>query len=135
MGLIDREVNAAIQDMRIQEKASLEAEGEKKTLQYEGNEILAFILSCNGLVIEKCRCYLNISVKVDDWNPNGNNGRGEIRASVPDSIRFNNLLLMKVNKVDAALNEYHQVHLGEVSEEIISLKMYSISIGYTFVLS
>ena len=30
MGLIDREDNAAIQDMRIQEKASLEAEGEKE---------------------------------------------------------------------------------------------------------
>ena len=63
---------------------------------------------------------MNISEKVDDWNPNGNNGRGEIRASVPDSVRFNNLLLMKVNKVNAALNEYHQMHPGEVSEEIIS---------------
>lgn len=27
---------------------------------------------------------------------------------------------MKVNKVDIALNEYHQAHPGEVSEEIIS---------------
>lgn len=63
---------------------------------------------------------MSISVKVEDWNPNGNNGRGEIRASMPDSVRFNNLLLMKVNKVDAALNEYHQAHPGEVSEEIIS---------------
>lgn len=63
---------------------------------------------------------INISVKVDDWNPNGNNSRGEIRESVPDSVRFNNLLLMKVNKVNVALYEYHQMHPGEVSEEIIS---------------
>lgn len=40
---------------------------------------------------------MHISVKVDDWNPNGNNSRGEIRASAPDSVRFNNLLLIKVN--------------------------------------
>lgn len=36
MGLIDREVNAAIQDMRIQEKASLEAEGEK---EFDGHNL------------------------------------------------------------------------------------------------
>lgn len=59
---------------------------------------------------------MNISV----WNPNGNNGRGEIRPSVPDSVRFNNLLLAKVNKVDAGLNEYHLKFPGQVNEEVIS---------------
>lgn len=34
MGYIDREVNAAIQDMRIQEKVTLESEGEK---EFDGN--------------------------------------------------------------------------------------------------
>ena len=42
---------------------------------------------------------MNISVLVADWNPNGNGGRGEIRTSMPDSARFNNLLLAKVNKI------------------------------------
>lgn len=29
---------------------------------------------------------MNISVAVADWNPNGNNRRGEIRASVPEIV-------------------------------------------------
>lgn len=40
---------------------------------------------------------------------------GEIRASVSDSVRFNNLLLAKVNKVDAGLNEYHLKFPGQVT--------------------
>ncbi len=63
---------------------------------------------------------MNISVTVADWNQNGNNGRGEIRASMPDSTRFNNLLLAKVNKVDAGLNEYNQKFPGQVNEDVIS---------------
>ncbi|MDE6065264.1 MAG: hypothetical protein K2G27_00390 [Duncaniella sp.] len=59
---------------------------------------------------------MNISVLVADWNPNGNGGRGEIRASMPDSVRFNNLLLAKVNMVDAGLNEYKQKFPGQVNE-------------------
>lgn len=62
---------------------------------------------------------MNIFVRVDDWNPNGNNGRGEIRTSMPGSVRYNNLLLMKVNKVDAGLNEYNQKYPGQVSEDVI----------------
>ncbi|MBD5375509.1 MAG: site-specific integrase [Bacteroides sp.] len=62
---------------------------------------------------------MNISVLVADWNPNGNGGRGEIRASMPDSVRFNNLLLAKVNKIDAGLNEYNQKFPGQVNEDII----------------
>ena len=62
---------------------------------------------------------MNISVLVADWNPNGNGGRGEIRASMPDSTRFNNLLLAKVNKIDAGLNEYNQKFPGQVNEDII----------------
>lgn len=62
---------------------------------------------------------MNISVSVEDWNPNANNGRGGIRASMPDSVRFNNLLLAKVNKVDAGLNEYNQKFPGQINEDII----------------
>lgn len=63
---------------------------------------------------------MNISVTVDDWNPNGYNGRGEIRASMPDSQRFNNLLLARVNKIDAGLNEYNQKFPGQVNEDVIT---------------
>lgn len=63
---------------------------------------------------------MNISVRVEDWNPKGNNGRGGIRPTVADCTRFNNLLLAKVNKVDAGLNEYNQKHPGEINIEIIS---------------
>ncbi len=62
---------------------------------------------------------MNISVGVADWNQKGNNGRGEIRASVPDSVRFSNILVSKVNKIDAALNEYHQKFPGQVNEDVI----------------
>lgn len=63
---------------------------------------------------------MNISVAVADWNPNGNNGRGEIRATVPDCVRLNKILLTKVNKVDAGLNEYHLKFPGQVNEDVIS---------------
>lgn len=63
---------------------------------------------------------MNISVTVDDWNPKGNNGRGEIRATYPDSVRFNKILLTKVNNVDAGLNEYNQKFPGQVNEDVIA---------------
>lgn len=63
---------------------------------------------------------MNISVSVDDWNPKGNNGRGEIRASMPDAIRFNRVLISKLNKVDTGLNEYNQKFPGQVNEEVIA---------------
>ena len=65
------------------------------------------------------RRHMNMLVRVEAWNPKGNNGRGEIRSSVPDSVRFNNLLRAKVNKIDAGLNEYNQKHPGEVNEDVI----------------
>ena len=63
---------------------------------------------------------MNISVAVAVWDPNGNNGRGKIRASVPDSARFNKLPLTKVNKVDTELNEYNQKFPGQINEDIIA---------------
>lgn len=63
---------------------------------------------------------MNISITVDDWNPKGNNGRGEIRATFPDSVRFNKILLTKVNNVDAGLNEYNLKFPGQVNEDVIA---------------
>lgn len=39
---------------------------------------------------------------------------------MPDNMRFNNLLLAKVNKVDAGLNEYNQKFPGQVNENVIA---------------
>ena len=61
----------------------------------------------------------NIMVRVAEWNQEGNNGRGEIRASVPDSARLNNILNSRLNKIDGALHDYNQQHPGEVTADII----------------
>ena len=50
----------------------------------------------------------NVFVKVADWNQNGNQGRGEIRASYGGEFkRLNQLLLARVERIDSQLAEYH----------------------------
>ena len=63
----------------------------------------------------------NVFVKVADWNPNGNQGRGALRASYGDEYkRMNNLLLSRVDKVDSLLAEYNQAHPNQITVEVIS---------------
>ena len=63
----------------------------------------------------------NVFVKVADWNPNGNQGRGALRAGYGDEYkRLNNLLLSRVDKVDALLAEYNQAHPNQITAEVIS---------------
>lgn len=46
----------------------------------------------------------NVFVKVTDWNQNGNQGRGEIRASHGNEAkRLNQLLLARVERIDSQL--------------------------------
>ena len=46
----------------------------------------------------------NVFVKVADWNQNGNQGRGEIRASYGGEFkRLNQLLLARVERIDSQL--------------------------------
>lgn len=46
----------------------------------------------------------NVFVKVTDWNQNGNQGRGEIRASYGGEFkRLNQLLLARVERIDSQL--------------------------------
>ena len=53
----------------------------------------------------------NVFVKVADWNQNGNQGRGEIRASHGgESKRLNQLLLARVERIDSLLAEYNEKH-------------------------
>ena len=48
----------------------------------------------------------NVFVKVADWNQNGNQGRGEIRASYGGEFkRLNQLLLARVERIDSQLAE------------------------------
>ena len=50
----------------------------------------------------------NILVRESDWNPSGHSGRGSIRASYGEEYkRLNNLLLKKVEGMDASLAEYN----------------------------
>lgn len=54
--------------------------------------LLAYILvnshHISNLVSIKAYNYGQTKETVADWNPNGNNGRGEICASVPDSVQI-----------------------------------------------
>ena len=55
------------------------------------------------------------------WNPNGNQGRGALRASYGDEYkRMNNLLLSRVDKVDSLLAEYNQAHPNQITADVIS---------------
>ena len=62
----------------------------------------------------------NIMVKAADWNQKGNQGRGEIRASHGGEYkRLNQILLNRVDRIDAQLAEYSEKHPGQITEEII----------------
>lgn len=57
----------------------------------------------------------NVFVKVADWNQNGNQGRGEIRASHGgESKRLNQLLLARVERIDSLLAEYNNTSVKTI---------------------
>lgn len=63
----------------------------------------------------------NILVRESDWNPSGHSGRGSIRASYGEEYkRLNNLLLKKVEGMDASLAEYNDAHPNEITVEVIN---------------
>ena len=63
---------------------------------------------------------VNISVTPKDWNPKGNNGRGELRPSYgAEYARYNAILNDKVNKIDASLNGYNQMHPNQITSEVV----------------
>ena len=66
----------------------------------------------------------NILVKEANWNPNGNNGRGEVRATHgPEYKRLNKMLLSRVEHIDTLLAEYHEQHPFQITAEVISCLM------------
>ena len=63
----------------------------------------------------------NVFVKVADWNQNGNQGRGEIRASHGgESKRLNQLLLARVERIDLLLAEYNEKHPNQITVDVVS---------------
>lgn len=63
----------------------------------------------------------NVFVKAADWNQKGNQGRGEIRASYGSEYkRMNQLLIARVDRIDAQLAEYNEKHPHQITVEVIS---------------
>lgn len=63
----------------------------------------------------------NVFVKTIDWNQKGNQGRGEIRASHGGEYkRLNQILLSRVDRIDAQLAEYSEKHPGQITVEIVT---------------
>lgn len=63
----------------------------------------------------------NVFVRAADWNQKGNQGRGEIRASYGSEYkRMNQLLIARVDRIDAQLAEYNEKHPHQITVEIIS---------------
>ena len=63
----------------------------------------------------------NVFVKVADWNQNGNQGRGEIRANYGgDFKRLNQLLLARVERIDSQLAEYNEKHPNQITADVVS---------------
>lgn len=63
----------------------------------------------------------NVFVKTSDWNQKGNQGRGEIRASHGGEYkRLNQILLSRVDRIDAQLAEYSEKHPGQITVEIVT---------------
>ena len=63
----------------------------------------------------------NVFVKVADWNQKGNQGRGEIRPSHGSEYRrLNQLLINRVDRIDAQLAEYNDKHPNQITTEVIS---------------
>ncbi len=63
----------------------------------------------------------NVFAKVADWNQNGNQGRGELRASYGSEYkRLNQLLLARVERIDSQLAEYNEKHPNQITVDVIS---------------
>ena len=61
-----------------------------------------------------------LRVRVDDWNPKGPKGIGELRASYgTDYKRQNTLLHDSLSKYDSRIQEYAQKHPHQITSEVI----------------
>lgn len=88
-----------------------------KVVDKEKTYPIEFEYTWNRQVIRKIT---NVFVKVADWNQNGNQGRGEIRASHgAESKRLNQLLLARVERIDSLLAEYNEKHPNQITADVV----------------
>lgn len=84
-------------------------------------KIKPILSSWNILNRQIIRKTTNVFVKVADWNQNGNQGRGEIRASYGGEFkRLNQLLLARVERIDSQLAEYNEKHPNQITADVVS---------------
>ena len=58
-----------------------------------------------------------------DCNQNGNQGRGELRASYGSEYkRLNQLLLARVERIDSQLAEYNEKHPNQITADVVSAR-------------
>lgn len=63
----------------------------------------------------------NLFIKVTDWNQNGDNGRGEIRASYgPEYKRLNKMLQSRVEHLDSLIAEFIELNPFQLTVEVIT---------------
>ncbi len=63
----------------------------------------------------------NVFVKIADWNQNGNQGRGELRVSYGGEYkRLNQLLLARVERIDALLVEHNERNPNQITVDVVS---------------
>lgn len=71
----------------------------------------------NTKTIRRCT---DIKCLVNDWNPKGNMGRGELRPSFGVQYKhINASLISKIDKIDALLLEYETKHPRQLTSEIV----------------
>lgn len=74
--------------------------------------------SWNGKVVRKST---DVRCRMDDWNPKGNSGKGELRPSFGSEYkRMNAILQKRLSSVDARLSEYNELHPNQISSDIIN---------------
>ena len=71
----------------------------------------------NGSIIRKAT---GIVCREEDWNPKGDNGRGELRPGFGKEYKHRNQQLKnRVDKIDALLADYHEQHPNQITRDII----------------
>lgn len=92
----------------------------KKT-DYDANKAYPLCFEYTWLDSTPIRKDTGVKVRVADWNPKGNQGKGELRPSFGLNTyqRTNNLLQDKLKHYDNCLQEYCQKHPHQMTESII----------------
>lgn len=92
----------------------------KHPRNYDKNKLYTLYYEYTWLANEVVRKDTQVRTRVEDWNKDGNRGKGELRASFgSDYKRINTMLNDKLLQYDATLLEYAQKHPHRMCKEII----------------